>query len=65
MVVEFLKQREKSDSHGGAVAEWSKALLLREKINENPPKIPGLHPGLGNLFFKKRVTLTAHPPGPK
>ena len=23
---------------GGAVAEWSKALLLREKINENPKR---------------------------
>ena len=34
--------------HGGAVAEWSKALPLREKINENQ-KIPGLPPGLGNL----------------
>ena len=34
---------------GGAVAEWSKALLLREKINENPKKISGSPPGLGNL----------------
>ena len=33
---------------GGAVAEWSKALLEREKINENR-KIPGSPPGLGNL----------------
>ena len=37
---------------GGAVAEWSKALLLREKINENPKKIPGSPPGLGNLLKK-------------
>ena len=29
---------------GGAIAEWSKALLEREKINENQ-KVPGL----GNL----------------
>ena len=35
---------------GGAVAEWSKALLKREKINENQ-KIPGLPPDLGT--FKK------------
>ena len=32
----------------GAVAEWSKALQLREKINENE-KIPGTPPGPGNL----------------
>ena len=31
-----------------AVAKVSKALLLREKINENK-KIPGLPPGLGDL----------------
>ena len=35
-------------SEGGAVAEWSKALLKREKINENQ-KIPGLPPGLGTF----------------
>ena len=33
----------------GAVAELSKALLLRKEINENL-KIPGWHPSLGNLF---------------
>ena len=33
---------------GGAVAEWSKALLKREKINENQ-KIPGSPPGLGTF----------------
>ena len=33
----------------GAVAKWSKALLLREKINESL-KIPGLPPCLGNLY---------------
>ena len=33
---------------GGAVAEWSKALLMRE-INETPKKIPGLPPDLGTL----------------
>ena len=32
----------------GAVAEWTQALLLREKINVNQ-KIPGSPPGLGNL----------------
>ena len=36
---------------GGAVAEWSKALLLREKINENH-KIPGLPHG--QAIFKNR-----------
>ena len=35
----------------GAVAEWSKTLQLREKINENE-KIPGSSPGLGNLLNK-------------
>ena len=30
---------------GGAVAKWSKALLLREKINENQ-KIPSSFPAL-------------------
>ena len=35
-------------NEGGALAEWSKALQLREKINENE-KIPGSPPGLGNL----------------
>ena len=34
--------------NGGAVAEWSKALQLKEKINENQ-KIPGSPPGLGQL----------------
>ena len=34
---------------GGAVAEWSKALLVREKINENQ-KIPGSPPCLSNLL---------------
>jgi len=37
---------------GGAVAKWSKALLYREKINENQ-KIPGSPPGLGTLKKKK------------
>ena len=37
---------------GGAVAEWSKALLWREKIYENL-KIPGSPPGLGT--FKKNL----------
>ena len=35
---------------GGVVAECSKALLLREKVNENIKKISGSPPGLGNLF---------------
>ena len=30
---------------GGAVAEWSKPLFLKDEINENQ-KIPGLPPGL-------------------
>ena len=37
---------------GGSVAEWSKALKLREKINENQ-NIPGSPPGMDNL--KKRI----------
>ena len=43
-------------------AEWFKALLKREKINENP-KIPDLIPGLGYLsknlflfFFSSTIT---------
>ena len=44
---------------GGAVAEWSRALLLREKINENQ-KISGLPPGLGKLK-KKRLQLYSLP----
>ena len=32
---------------GGTAAEWSKAQLEREKINETQ-KIPGWPPGLGN-----------------
>ena len=39
---------------GGAVAEWSKALLKREKISENQ-KIPGSPPGLGT--FKKSTSI--------
>ena len=49
---------------GGAVAEWSKALRLREKINENN-KIPCLPPDLGNLknvlqTNKENLELTWH-----
>ena len=33
---------------GGAVAEWSMVLLLREKINKNQ-KIPGLPLDLGKV----------------
>ena len=33
---------------GGTVAEWSKALRVREEINRNQ-KIPGSTPGPGNL----------------
>ena len=44
--------RLKVSGFGGPVAEWSKALQLREKINENL-RIPGLPPGLGNLFKAK------------
>ena len=48
----------------GAVAEWSKALLLREKINENQ-KITGSPPGLGNLktleiLYLKRYSRGLH-----
>ena len=35
---------------GGAVAEWSKALLERE--NKRSKKIPGLPPGLGKKKFQ-------------
>ena len=38
----------------GTVAEWSKALLLRE-TNQNQ-NIPGLSPSLGNLSKKLLVT---------
>ena len=41
---------------GGAVAEWSKALLLRKKINENQ-KIPGSPPGLGKALKKVAIKL--------
>ena len=37
---------------GGAVAEWSKALQLREKINENQ-KIPGSPPNW--VTFQKNL----------
>ena len=47
-----LKPTAISPRAGGAVAEWSKALLEREKIDENQ-KIPGSPPGLGT--FKKRI----------
>ena len=40
----------------GAVAEWSKALLWREKINENQ-KIPGSPPCLGT-FLKEVIGIT-------
>ena len=36
------------EREGGAVAKWSKVLLLREKINKNLA-IPGLSLGLSNL----------------
>ena len=50
------------DVGGGAVAEWFKALLWREKINENPKKIPGSPPGLGNLL-KNKDLYVHHPIG--
>ena len=43
------QERKRYRKKRGAVAEWSKPLLLREKINKNPKKIPGSPPGLGNL----------------
>jgi hypothetical protein len=42
----------KNKIEGGAVAEWSKALLKSEKTNENQ-NIPGSPPGLGT--FKKNT----------
>ena len=36
---------------GGTVAEWSKALLFREKINGSPPGRPG------QTFIKLKKTL--------
>ena len=39
---------------GGAIAEWSKALQLREKINKNQ-KDPRFAPGLGNLLKKSTL----------
>jgi hypothetical protein len=44
----------KKKIEGGAVAEWSKVLLWREKINENQ-KIPGLPPGLGTFYKKTNI----------
>ena len=41
---------------GGAVAELSKALQLREKINENQ-KISGSPPGLGKQKKQKKNVL--------
>ena len=38
---------------GGAVAEWSKALLLREKINEKFQKDPRFAPPAWATFKKK------------
>ena len=40
----FEEQQTTVGREGGAVAEWSKALLKREKINENQEI-----PGLGNI----------------
>ena len=36
----------------GAVAKWTKALLLRDIINISIKKNPGLPPGLGKLLKK-------------
>ena len=41
---------------GGAVAEWSKALLLREKINENQ-KDPRFAPRPGQAFNIAHVAV--------
>ena len=38
---------------GGAVAEWFKALLVRENKRKNDKKIPGSPPNLGT--FKKNA----------
>ena len=39
------------ETYGGAVAEWSKALLERE--NKKKPRDPGFAPGTGT--FKKKI----------
>ena len=44
----FNKEQKISLSKVSTVAKWSKALLLRERINENL-KIPGSPPAMGNL----------------
>ena len=44
----------KRDEDGGAVAEWSKALLLREKIHKNQ-KIPGSPPAAWANSKKERL----------
>ena len=49
--------KEHVHRRGGAVAEWSKALLKREKINENQ-KIPGPPPSLGTFKKRKKRTCT-------
>ena len=40
---------------GGAVAEWSKALLERESINENQKDPRFAPPGLGKLLQNQNV----------
>ena len=43
----------------GAVAEWSKALLVREKINENQKNPGSPPPDLGKLKKALAVALVA------
>ena len=45
---EVFKTMERGWGASGTVAEWSKALLKREEINENQ-KIPGSPPGRGSV----------------
>ena len=51
-ITQMIKSGKLSCHLGGTVAEWSKALQLREKINENQ-KIPGSPPPPAWATFKK------------
>ena len=46
---------DKNAVMGGAVAEWSKAMHLLEKINETQ-KDPRFAPQPGHLFLKKECS---------
>ena len=49
-----IKKISQGGGRGGAVAEWPKALLVRENINENQ-KIPGSPPAWAPL---KKISLS-------